>query len=55
LKGELLSSKDDEIGELKQEIDLLNDEINTLVELLEKKGILTNQHTLIVSYSNLDG
>ena len=50
-----MSNKDDEVGELKQEIDLLNDEINILVELLEKKGILINQHTLMVSYSNVDG
>lgn len=50
-----MSNKDDEIGELKQETDLLNDEINALVELLELKGILTNQHTLMVSYSNVDG
>ena len=50
-----MSNKDDEIGELKQALDLLNDEINTLVELLEKRGILTNQHTLMVSCSNVDG
>jgi hypothetical protein len=54
-KGKLLSNKNDEIEELKQELDLLNDEINTLVELLEKRGILTNQRTLMVSYSNVDG
>ena len=50
-----MSNKDEEIGELKQEIDLLNDEIKILVELLEKKGILTSQHTLMASYSNVDG
>ena len=57
MKGErtLLSNKEDEIGELKQEIELLNDEIDTIIELLEKKGILANQHTLMVSYSNVDG
>ena len=54
-KGKLLSNKNDEIEELTQALDLLNDEINTLVELLEKRGILTNQRTLMVSYSNTDG
>src|SRR5271157_5656385 len=54
-EGKLLSNKNDEIEELTQALDLLNDEINTLVELLEKRGILTNQRTLMVSYSNTDG
>ena len=50
-----MSNKGDEVEELKQALDLLNEEINTLFELLEKKGILTNQQALMVSYSNVDG
>jgi hypothetical protein len=54
-EGKLLSNKNDEIEELTQALDLLNDEINTLVELLERRGILTNQRSLMISCSNADG
>jgi len=36
-----MSKKKDEIGELKQEIDILDHMLEALVETLEEKGIIT--------------
>lgn len=35
--------KKDEIGEIKQEIDILDQMLDALVSVLEKKGILTSE------------